>query len=119
MATRSVVTQIDVNGIFLATWTGLLQSSSDVGTAAGVPRCDILTFQLAGTLGTGGAVTLQGSQDNSTWGTLHTFGGADAVVDAIGEFVAVVEAPLYVRPSVTAGNGSTNLQIRCSGQTRR
>jgi hypothetical protein len=119
MATRTAVIQSDRNDQkYVATWSGLLQSSSDVGSAVGVPLCDILTFQLSGTLGTGGVITLQGTNDGSNWGTLHTPSGADATLDAIGEFCTVVETPISVRPNVTAGNGSTNLTVIMVAQKR-
>lgn len=93
-----------------AVWAGLLQSSSDSGDAVEIPGAD-RTVQLSGTLGTGGAVTMQGSHNGTDFATLTDPAGNDIVLDAIGAIAQVLEATRYVRPLVTAGNGSTNLTV--------
>lgn len=93
-----------------AAWSGLLQSSSDVGAAVELPGAD-RTVQLSGTLGTGGAVTMQGSQDGTNWGTLTDPAGNAIVLNAIGALAQISEATRYTRPSVTAGNGTTDLVV--------
>jgi hypothetical protein len=108
------------NGYFTVTWTGLLQSSSDTGAWVHVPPCVGLTAQLQGTLGTGGAITMQGSNDDGTSaGTLVDYEGNAGVMDAIGEFSSPIPRPVLIRPSVTAGNGSTDLDVVLSGQIVR
>jgi hypothetical protein len=103
----------------VVSWAGLLQSSTDVGGAAAVPNlAEDLTVQLSGTLGTGGAVTMQGSNDGTNWGDLHTGGylASDdseplVLLNAVGMIRRLVERPLFVRPKVTAGDGDTDLVV--------
>lgn len=114
MATRAVaVAQLSQRGCegHLVTWTGLLQSSADVGAAFECADKTKLTAQLSGTLGVGGAVTIEGSNDNASWGALHDAAGAALVLDAIGEINVAGEQPRYVRPHVTAGDGTTSFTV--------
>jgi len=118
MATRTPTTTYNPNGIrglTQATWTGLLQSSSDVGAAVELPGSD-RTYQLSGTLGVGGAVIMQGSEDGTNWGSLHDLAGNVLTLDAIGELFVSAEAPRYVRPSVSAGNGTTDITVTMSSR---
>lgn len=113
MATRTATCTYGVNGegrVSQAVWAGLLQSSSDVGSAVDLPGAD-RTAQLSGTLGTGGAVTLQGSNDGTNWGSLRDPAGNVATLDAVGEVVQISEATRYVRPAVTAGDVATDLTL--------
>jgi len=111
MATRSV-SCVDSNGGTLTwSWSGLLQSSTDNGDKVSVGNVNGLTAQMVGTLGTGGEVTLQGSNDGTTWGTLKDLSGNDLTLAAIGAFVAIPVRPLYIRPSVTGGDGTTSLGV--------
>ena len=112
MATRTVaVVDNDFPNCFTATWTGLLQSSSDVGEALEYPHMSDKTVQLSGTLGTGGAITMQGSNDGTNWASLTDPQGNAIVLSAIGAMEQIMECPRYIRPNVTAGNGTTNLTV--------
>lgn len=111
MATRAAAMAIRNDKKVSVTWTGLLQSTSDVGTGVVLPNVDGLTAQLSGTLGTGGAITMQGSNDGTNWGTLVTADNTAVVLDAIGEMFTIASRPLQVRPNVTAGDGSTDLTL--------
>lgn len=116
LVVRSSVFTTTENDHFTAKWTGL--DADDAGTAVTPPSCDIITCQLLGTLSTGGAVTMQGSMDGTTWGTLHTAGGTDCVLNSLGQILAIVESPLYVRPLSTGGDGSTSMTVIISSATR-
>lgn len=118
MATRSGVVTKDESGIVTASWTGLLQSSSDVGAGLHVGNVDGLTAQLIGTLGTGGEVTMQGSNDGSSWGTLQDPAGAPVIIDAIGDMFLIGNRPLYIRPSVTGGDGDTDVDVIMVGMRK-
>lgn len=114
MAERAAtVSQLSQHGCegHTVVWAGLLQSSSDTGAAFPCADKTKFTFQLSGTLGTGGAVTLQGSNDGAAWGTLHDAAGAALVLDAIGEINVCVEQPRFVRPLASAGDGTTDLTV--------
>lgn len=98
-------------------WSGLL--NGDTGAPVEMVDYADKTATFTGTFGAGGSITLQGSNDGTNW-----FAMMDAQVTAIAKTSAamelMVENPRYVRPSVTAGDGTTNLavQICCRRSVR-
>lgn len=118
MATRTAALVKGDGQIVTATWAGLLQTSSDVGNALHFGNVDGLTAQMVGTLGTGGEVTLQGSNNGTDWGTLQDPAGTPIVFDAIGEMFLIGNRPLYIRPSVTAGDGDTDVDVIVVGMRK-
>lgn len=66
------------------------------------------SFQVAGTFGAAGSVQMEGSNDNINWVKL-----SPAALVAAGFFapLAVNERPKFVRPNVTAGDGTTALTV--------
>lgn len=111
MATRNpTTTRRGPNGeVLVATWTGLLLT--DVGTPmANLEHMSEKSFQLSGTLGAAGACTVEGSNDGVTWGTLKDKQGVAIVMTALG-FASTQDKPLYVRPNITAGDGTTALVL--------
>lgn len=94
------------------TWAGLLQSSLDTGAGVSVADAiDIMVMIISGTLGAGGAITWEGSIDNANWFPLSSrIGTPVAIVQtALLTPTMVQERPLWVRPRVTAGDGTTTL----------
>lgn len=76
------------------------------------------TMQVFGTFGSGGSVTMQGSNDprvmtdpsNAVWFTLvDPQANAITKTSAAGE--AILENPRYIRPTVTGGDGTTALAV--------
>lgn len=112
MATRAVTPTYAPNGQgngVLVEWTGLL--NGDDGTPfEGVDFAD-RTVQIGGTFGTGGSITLQGSNNGSQWDALTDPQG-NAITKTAAGLEVVAENPRYVRPIVTAGDGSTSLSVR-------
>src|SRR5687768_11534989 len=97
--------------LFKVTWSSLT-TTNDVGEGIELQTFMDRTVQLKGTLGTGGAVTMQGSNDGgTTWGSLTDPQGNALVLDAVGELEAITELPELIRPKVTAGDGSTDLTV--------
>lgn len=85
-------------------WTGLL--NTDVGGGVDIGRYNKVSFQAKGTFGAGGTVTMQGSNDGATWGALGA--GLTATTTAVADVPA---RPKYVRPNITAGDGTTALEV--------
>lgn len=85
------------------TWTGLL--NGDQGDAGGGPYLTA-SFSVTGTFGAGGSIRLEGSNDGTNWAAL-----SPTALTAAGIFGALgaAEHPKFIRPSVTAGDGTTNL----------
>jgi hypothetical protein len=65
--------------------------------------------QFAGTLSVGGTIVLEGSNDGVTYYTLTDPQGNAISKTALG-IEAVQEVVRFVRPRVTAGDGSTDLK---------
>lgn len=114
MATRSksiVHLSADGDNVDVVTWSGLLQSSSDVGAPYECPGASDRSVQLGGTLGIGGVVTIEGSNNGVDYAALTDPQGNAIALNAIGAIEAVSELTRYIRPRVTGGNGSTDLTL--------
>lgn len=87
-------------------WSGLV-ASADVGTPTQIPaHVRELAFQVGGTFGTSGAVSLEGSNDGTTYAVLKDVGGT-AVVGTDGTVWRIANPPKYVKPVATAGSGAS------------
>ncbi len=92
----------------LVTWTGLL--NGDEGAAADWVEYSDRCFQVTGTFGAGGSVTIQGSNDGTNWASLADPQG-NALTFTSQKIEQALELPRYVRPTVTAGDGTTSLVV--------
>lgn len=94
------------------TWEGLLNgdTGSPESGAALSDRC----VSVSGTFGAAGSVRLEGSNDLITWYTLTDLQGNALTFTAAG-MEQVQENPFYVRPNVTAGDGTTSLVVSLVG----
>lgn len=72
-------------------------------------------FVATGTFGAGGSVALQGSNDGTNWFNLTpaalTAAGAFVNATAVTGGLGVTEHPKYIRPTVTAGDGTTAITV--------
>ena len=117
MATRVVVitpsTPEDYNN-HVAVWAGLL--NGDDGAPIKMPGSADRSVQYTGTFGAGGSIQLEGSNDvvavgsvPANWFLLSNPQGTTGAKTAAG-IVQIEEATAWVRPRVTAGDGTTALQ---------
>ena len=69
---------------------------------------DLVSFQVSGTIGTGGSVKIEESKEskNANWGIVGAAVTASGVVLPADDVVA-----RNFRPHVTAGDGTTNLTL--------
>lgn len=96
-----------VDGSLLSfSWTPML--NGDVGTQAEFGEFADRSVQFTGTFGSGGSASLEGSNDGTNWFILTQPGGTAATKTAAG-LVAIVELTQFIRPHVTAGDGTTSL----------
>lgn len=88
-----------------ATWPGVINGNQ--GDAHGGPYITAW-FVATGTFGAGGSVRLEGSNDNTNWFPL-----SPTALTAAGSFAALglAEHPKFIRPSVTAGDGTTAITV--------
>lgn len=110
MATRAVTFAPNASGRGLvATWTGLL--NGDDGSPIDWSEWADRTFQATGTFGAGGSVQMEWSNDGTNWVLASNPQGTTSAKTAAGG-CALLESSLYVRPRVTAGDGTTSLTVK-------
>jgi hypothetical protein len=81
------------------------------GNAIAMGNYQDRTVQVVGTFGAGGSVTIQGSNDGgTTWAALSDPLGNALTFTAAG-MKAITELPYEIRPSVTAGDGTTAIDV--------
>ncbi len=108
-------------GVFMYTWAGLL--NGDTGAPLQIPSMSDKTVHIFGTFGSGGSVTLQGSNDprvltnpgSAVWVALTDPQG-NAITKTAAAIEALLENPIFIRPIVTAGDGSTDLTVIISAK---
>jgi len=88
------------------TWTGLL--NTDTGDLFQFPDWADRCIQVFGTFGAGGTILIEGSNDGVNWGTLNDTNGVALSLTA-ASLRQMSEAPLFIRPRVSAGDGTTSL----------
>ena len=88
-------------------WSSLTTSNADGAAADWIQWAD-RCIQFTGTFGAGGTIKLQGSNDGTNWFDLNNAQGTAISVTAAA-LKQVVELSQYVRPYVSAGDGTTNL----------
>ncbi len=93
----------------MITWTEL--DSDDSGEAVSLVDYTDRTVAITGTFGVGGSITMQGSNDNTNWFALTDPQG-NAITKTAAAMELMMEAPLYIRPLVTAGDGTTSLTVK-------
>jgi hypothetical protein len=87
------------------TWAAV--PNGNQGDAHGGPYITA-SFSVTGTFGVGGSVRLEGSEDGTNW-----FALSPAALTSAGLFAALglTEHPKFIRPNVTAGDGTTALTV--------
>lgn len=113
MATVNAV-QVDLgnqsfgNNAILYTWTPL-HNGDQTSNIPGPGWAD-RSLQITGTFGTGGQVTIEGSNDGINFFTLNDPFGVPLVVTA-ASIKQITEVTLFARARVTAGDGTTAITI--------
>jgi hypothetical protein len=110
MATRpKVITKLDTfkDDVHISQWTGLTTTDAD-GDPIEMPGSNDRTIQFTGAFGVGGTIVMEGSNDGSNWQTLNDPQG-NSISKTAAAIESVMELTRYIRPRVTAGDGSTNL----------
>lgn len=107
---------IDNLKIRMVTWPALTFSGTDVGAAVELMPFSDRSVQVVGTLGVGGSVRIEGSLDGTNYGVLTDPQG-NALDIASLKVETIMELVRYIRPRITAGDGTTSLSvfILCKG----
>lgn len=108
----AVITNTNPNSLtvrtFLASWAAM--ANTDTGTPVRCAQYSDRTIQVFGTFGVGGTLRIEGSNDGTNWAALKDPQGANLEFTAAGIKLAS-EAPVFVRPVVAAGDGTTALTV--------
>jgi hypothetical protein len=116
MAVISVVnTRLQTNTISRV-WTPML--NGDTGQPVEVGDFADYSIQFGGTFGAGGTVVMEGSNDGSTYFTL-TDAQAVTISKTSAALEQIAEVVRYIRPSVTAGDGTTSITVSMYGRRGR
>lgn len=99
----------------LPVWLAI--ANGNVGERVKVGNYNDATVQIKGTFGVGGSVTMRGSDmaDPDVETAAHWFTITDAQANAITKTAAAgevhLEAPMWLSPIVTAGDGTTAIDV--------
>ena len=106
MATITTVQSDKPGGNLSYRWNPM--ANGDDGQIAEHTGSGDRTVQIQGTFGAGGTVVIEGSIDRSNWYTLRDPQGANLSFTSAG-LKAVLENVPFIRPRVTAGDGTTQI----------
>lgn len=115
MATRPSVTTFPFEtslDVAVTTWAGL--SANDDGEPVRLAVYSDRSIQVSGAFG-GASVTIGGSNDGETYHALTDTSGEPLTLTA-GALKQIVELPVFLKPRVFGGDGTTNLKVVLSGR---
>lgn len=96
-------------GVTVVAWTPM--ANSDTGSPVSNGSYADRSVQVSGTFGAGGNARIEGSLDGVTWATLTDPQG-NALDITTAKIEAISENTLWIRPNITAGDGTTSLTVR-------
>lgn len=99
----------DNDGVVVITWETL--TDADTGSAVLAARYADKTVHSDGNYSGTATVTMQGSNNNTAWFTLTDHAGTDVILDADTTGFVIAENPLWIRPLVNSGDGSTDIDV--------
>lgn len=115
MATRPSVTTFPFEtslDVAVTTWAGM--SADDDGEPVRLAVYSDRSIQVSGVFG-GASVTIGGSNDGETYHALTDTSGEPLTLTA-GTLKQIVELPVFLKPRVFGGDGTTNLKVVLSGR---
>lgn len=102
--------KVDLSGVRVRTWSNM--TTGDVGEPIILTKFNDRTIHATGTFG-GATVTLEGSNDGVEFLPMRDV--FNAVVSASSaKLITLTEVPLYVRPAITGGVGTSINLIVCA-----
>jgi len=91
-------------------WETLTSDTSDTGDPLEMAGSTVRSIQVTGTFGSGGTLVIRGSNDGTNYVTLNDAEGNALSLTAAG-IESVQEITRFIRPEVTAGDGTTDLDV--------
>lgn len=111
MAIIAALKTINDRKTVLVFWENLGQGDQGNGVLLG--SLSDKTVQVTGDFSGVAILNMEGSMDNATWAPLTDAQGTAIAFGSAGMEI-ILENPLYVRPNVGAGDGSTDIDVRVS-----
>jgi len=110
MATVPYTVTYDAVGTKIIKWTGLTTTNADGAPYVLAGRYSDKNVHVFGTLGVGGKLALQGSNEATptNYAPVNDQAGVALEVTAVPKVKQVLENTLQIRPAVTAGDGTTD-----------
>ena len=101
------------SGALVVTWGPL--ANGDVGALYNVADFGDNTVTFEGTAGAGANIQLEGCNHPSDTPRVLVDPQGNAIAKAVASIEQVLEAPAYIRPNVTAGDGTTSwtAKLKC------
>jgi hypothetical protein len=102
---------VDERGMVKIIWSGL--ANGDTGAPVACGRFADRSVQVKGTFGASGSVSIQGSLDADGSGTFDTLvdQSDNNLTITTAKIESVQQLTQYIRPNVTAGDGTTSLTV--------
>lgn len=104
-------------------WTWETVTNGDVGSPINEKQGSTVfsdkTVTITGTPGVGFALDIEGSNDNVNWVTLrNTHDNAALTFSALTapELHGILENPRYIRPNISGGDGTTDIDVIIVGR---
>ena len=94
----------------IVTWE-TLTTTNLTGTPVVSGRYPDKTAQATGTFGASASIALDGSNDGTNWFACTNATGSAIALTAATQGDLMVENPLYIRPILTNGDGSTDIDV--------
>lgn len=94
-------------GVVAVTWPAL-KDDSVPGEGFQAANWVASSFQVTGTFGVAGSISLEGSNNGTDWAVVPDINGSPATLTAAG-IVFLSESPIWLRANVTAGDETTSL----------
>jgi len=106
----------DYEGVNAFQWPNMTFTGSDVGQELAMSSSADRSVQVAGTLGVGGSVRIEGTIDGINWAPLTDPQGNDLAFTIYPagystKIEAVCELVRLIRPRIAAGDGTTSLTV--------
>ena len=94
------------------TFTPMTFTGTDVGAPIQQAAWSEKTWHAVGTFGAGGNITIEGSNDGTNWSPISTRQGTTPLnLTAALAMNTSQDRPVFLRPRVTAGDGTTSLTV--------
>lgn len=111
MATVTGVDQLYLQNHRVRTWGPLTTTNADGDPISYASNgMGGVTFQVNGTFGSGGTLVVEGSNNGTNWYTLNDQANSPVSFSAAG-LKTVRDQPLYIRPRLNGGDGTSSLTV--------